>query len=524
MGSHYRLASSFAVVAATLVIAAPAGAQARQQDAPDPNATAAVQVTTDPEPSRAHADPLVDVNPETGELAIVEIEGRTSKACSAHISPDHGRRWFAGGNLMQEPFTDCGSDPMWTNNIWLDYAADGTLYVAFIAHDPTFNEEGRYALPRHVFLARSTDSGRSFDTTMVFEAPEEPDEEHGSHTNRLPQVESDPDDPSRVYVSWYQGGTSAETTTALVAASDDGGQTFDEPVTVSEGLGSARQPRLTVDGDGAVHAAFVVSDESQWLAYRRSDDHGATWNEAAELISAASDLPEDARLRSNRKWQLEADPGSERLYLVWYGTREWSGTVEETSNDVFLQVSPDGGQTWNEPQQVNDDEREVNQYHPNVSVAPNGRVDIAWLDFRNSPYPEEEADGPPYNHGGFQDVYYSYSTDGGETLSENARISDRSINREIGVWSNGVHMAGHTGIASAEDRTYFAWQDTRNGNEQNQAEDVYFASYLHEDPDLVAAGATAVSGTIWPVAGASLLLGMGLAMTLSWVLVRRRRP
>ena len=209
---------------------------------------------------------------------------------------------------------------------------------------------------------------------------------------------------------------------------------------------------------------------------------------------------------------------------MFYGTVNPSATVQDSSNDIFLQVSPDGGKTWNAPVRVNDDLPGVQQYDPNVSVAPNGRLDIAWLDFRNSPYPENDSAVSPWNNGGFQDVYYSYSTDGGRTLSPNARVSDRVINREIGVWSNRVHMHGHVGLTSTNDTVYFAWQDTRNGDAMNEAEDVYFASYLFDESRSRVAD-DSDGAPVALAAGTALVLGMGMAMVMSWVLIRRRsRP
>jgi len=76
----------------------------------------------------------------------------------------------------------------------------------------------------------------------------------------------------------------------------------------------------------------------------------------------------------------------------------------------------------------------------------------------------------------FQDVYYADSADGGRSVAKNIRITDRIIDRNIGVWSNNSHIHANVGIASGPDTVYFAWQDTRNGNATTNTEDIYFAS------------------------------------------------
>ena len=52
------------------------------------------------------------------------------------------------------------------------------------------------------------------------------------------------------------------------------------------------------------------------------------------------------------------------------------------------------------------------QWFNSISVAPNGRIDVTWLDTRDDP--------GTY----LSSLYYSYSFDGGLTWSENERLSD----------------------------------------------------------------------------------------------------
>ena len=159
---------------------------------------------------------------------------------------------------------------------------------------------------------------------------------------------------------------------------------------------------------------------------------------------------------------------------------------------------------------VNDEDR-ANHAHPGMAVAPDGRVDIAWYDGRLSPK-------PPVNVGdeaGLQDVFMASSTDGGRTFGPNVRITDRSVDRSIGVWSNNVNSAAPVGIASTDDAVYVAWQDSRNGNVLTQAEDVYVAA-ARLGPAEKRSGET----PRWLLAAAGLAGGMALAM-LAVLVVRR---
>ena len=128
----------------------------------------------------------------------------------------------------------------------------------------------------------------------------------------------------------------------------------------------------------------------------------------------------------------------------------------------------------------------------------------------------------PFNYSGFTDVYYASSTDGGRTFSPNIRISDRMSDRRIGMWSNNVHSHYNVGIASSNDAVYFAWQDSRNGNAENNSEDIYFASYLLSPSEVSVEDGSDVPG--WVLLGAGVALGMGAAMVVAFLLARRTRP
>jgi hypothetical protein len=160
----------------------------------------------------------------------------------------------------------------------------------------------------------------------------------------------------------------------------------------------------------------------------------------------------------------------------------------------------------------------VQHLHPNLSVAPNGRLDIVWMDTRNSPIP------PSATYAGHHDVYYTYSLDHGRTFAENIKITDRIIDRRFGIWQNNADIHGPTGIFSTDETVYFTWQDSRNGTNTASADDTYFASLRMYGPALVASQADDDGGVpSWLLIGAGLALGMGLAMLVVAAVSRRSR-
>ena len=78
-----------------LMLASAAGGQENG----DAVVTAAVQVTANPNPVRAHATPLLARNPKNCELVIAEVDVRGSRECAVHISTNDGRSWFRGGDV-----------------------------------------------------------------------------------------------------------------------------------------------------------------------------------------------------------------------------------------------------------------------------------------------------------------------------------------------------------------------------------------------------------------------------------------
>ncbi len=122
-------------------------------------------------------------------------------------------------------------------------------------------------------------------------------------------------------------------------------------------------------------------------------------------------------------------------------------------NDVMFARSTDGGATWDEPIRVNQDLSTNNwQWFGTMSVSPDGRIDVVWLDTR---------DGGPGSYP--SSLYYSYSIDGGESFSANERISD-AFNPHVG-WPQQNKMGDYYHMISDVDYAHLAWANTLNGEQ-----------------------------------------------------------
>lgn len=125
--------------------------------------------------------------------------------------------------------------------------------------------------------------------------------------------------------------------------------------------------------------------------------------------------------------------------------------------EVMFARSTDGGQTWSDPVRINDDDINTPnwQWFGTMSVAPNGRIDVVWLDTRD--YPGTL----------ISSLYYAYSTDGGETWSPNQRLSE-GFDPHVG-WPNQQKMGDYYHMFSDNEGAHLAWCATFNGEE-----DVYY--------------------------------------------------
>jgi hypothetical protein len=132
-------------------------------------------------------------------------------------------------------------------------------------------------------------------------------------------------------------------------------------------------------------------------------------------------------------------------------------TGANNGSDVMIVRSTDGGQTFSAPVRVNDDPVNHNKWHwmGTLAVAPNGRIDSVWLDTRNA------------GNNTDSQLFYSYSTDGGNTWAPNVAVSN-SFNPFLG-YPNQNKMGDYMTIVSDNTGGDVAYAATFNGEE-----DVYY--------------------------------------------------
>jgi hypothetical protein len=432
---------------------------------------------------------------------------------------DNGQSWTTGGKPLVAPDTDCTSNSEYGPYFSLAFDRNGVLDIAIEASDPADIEKVRNDAPRSIYLARSIDDGRTFVTTKAFQGVMG---DTNRSENKGTTMAVDPSDPDRIYIGWRQGAFGATAPMKLrpvIVSTPDGGKTWDTPVDVSDQRGGD-YPHIAVTSDGVVHVAYwtrafptPAANQPQPvlpILLANSTDHGKTFTRVSTI--------DPGNQRYEFPPEIAADPNSGALYVVWSGNADPMNKAPDFVGDldIFFRSSTDGGKTWSDRRVLNDDNG-VKQNHmaPGVSIAPNGRIDVAWYDGRLSPSPVVDD-----TEKGFNDVFATSSYDGGRTFTTNVRVSDRSSDRSIGVFTNNVDQRINVGVASSNDAMYASWQDSRNGNTLTQAEDVYEASVEFNNSYFPARHRShGVPG--WLVFAAGILLGIGLTAAIGSRLARR---
>jgi LPXTG-motif cell wall-anchored protein len=502
------------------------------------------QITGNADPLRLFNIPSLAVHPDDPATIAMAVGDTRNGGCGLWVSQDAGLSWTnPAPTLLPEDQPFCIQRPR-GDTTYANFAPDGTLYVSLSGSSP---ETGHPNGPISLLVARTEDLGRTHETVTVAAADRvtldpadygsEGEAEEGNLWHKFSRLAVDPSDPEKLYVGWRWGlwGLDLQRPDAslpfrpYIASSDDGGVTWAESTdllaaaTGEEGYGgSAALP--VVGPDGTVYAFSKESVQSppegqtrppSRLLMFKSTDEGETW---------ASSVADDGA-RSFDIAVPSVDPDTGDLYLV-YGAREATGDDDPPSpSNVYFTMSSDDGATWSEPIDITDDDpsRTGDQYLPGISVAPNGRIDVAWYDFRNDPfYSPEGVEGMGNTVGQrYWDVYYSYSDDTGATWSPNVRITKTFVDGAEGVTFANSDTRGPMGIASSDGAAHFAWSDSRPTGRTGDAEDAYFTRARFSAASSPASATGDDSPWAWAVVGAGAALALaGLAL---FVGVRRSK-
>jgi hypothetical protein len=506
-----------------------------------PSVDGAVQVTDSLEPTRGFVEPTVAVHPENPSTLAMLAGDATTGACAVYTSTNAGLSWGrARGTFAPKEYPKC----VWANLgsfAALTFGPDGSLNIAFTGQ-PHTDWHSR------IFFARSGDMGDTWTTT---ELPKQATDYANRRTGSgaASDVAVDPKDPNRVYVGYWSDYNnwiheaelpippghdhfSAFPARAMVAASTDGGKTFADPVDVhGEPNAWLTEPHIAIGTNGSVMVAYGDNIEKDhdgapwaypnppighvWMA--TSTDGGKTYAKPQAVYNRAP--------ASGWGWTQAAipvvDKANGNVYVAWEATGPGPDGGEKTSGPAAVKLirSSDQGKTWSEPVQINDvvpaRPWSCCTFLPRLSVAPNGRLDVAFYDPRSDPF-----FNPETKRNRVYDVYYSYSTDEGRTWAKNVRVTDRGIDRSFGPSSSGYGIKGPLGIVSTNDAAFIAWDDTRNGSAAVPSQDIYFARARFTDTVLGAKAPDSDHGFVWGISGVAV--GLGIAGLVLLVAVRTR--
>jgi len=342
-----------------------------------------------------------------------------------------GQTWTFPGVIEPGVFR---SDPV------LDSDADGNIYYNSLTNDPVFM--------CHVF--KSSDGGSSWDGGTFAQ---------GGDKQWMTIDKTGGPGSGHNYSFWTSSWSVCYP--GFFTRSTDGGGSFEDCITIPN---DPYWGTLTVgpDGDlyigGSIGFNFLVAKSTN----AQNSGQNVIWDMTTVVdldgsISAFAGGPNPGGLLGQTIIAVDTSNGP------YHGNIYLLCSVERNSNsdplDVMFVRSTDGGVSWSSPIKINDDPSTSEyQWFGTMSVAPNGRIDVIWLDTRDNSGSNISA------------LYYSNSKDAGATWSPNERLSDY-FDSHVG-WPQQNKMGDYFDMVSDNSGASLAWAATFNGEQ-----DVYY-SYI----------------------------------------------
>ena len=237
--------------------------------------------------------------------------------------------------------------------------------------------------------------------------------------------------------------------------STDGGINFEDCIVVD---GDPFWGTLTVDNNGTLYITGT-SNANDIIVIKSTNAKEAgqipTWDFVTDVdLNGDLDIfiPLNPQGLMGQAWvdvDVSNGPGADNIYIVA------SVANSDDPADVMFARSTDGGVSFEPPIKINTDGFGSYNWFGTMSVAPNGRIDVTWLDTRNDPNNQESQ------------LYFTFSEDQGETWSEE-RILSPLFDSTVG-WPQQNKMGDYFDMKSDNDFAHIAWCNTINGGQ-----DVYY--------------------------------------------------
>jgi hypothetical protein len=218
------------------------------------------------------------------------------------------------------------------------------------------------------------------------------------------------------YQSWSSDPEGNNFNGRQFTRSIDGGVTWSDPINIPN---SPSFGTLDVDSNGNLFIGGLNFDTNQIWCVRSTNakdaavvpsfDQSTAVNLGGNIVGGAAINPVGLVGQLNVVVDHSGTATNNYVYML-ASVQPFGFTI---GSEVMFVRSTDGGSTFSAPRRVSDDPVDHNKWHwlGALSVAPNGRLDAVWLDTRAAANNTDSQ------------LFYSYSTNAGDTWSANVAVS-----------------------------------------------------------------------------------------------------